>query len=150
MIELPEKLARFLSKGAPALLLTVGRDGFPNTAYTWVLVPDTKRIRFTVDQGKGTLANLEINDASALQIVGTGDILFLVKGHSQMIKERIEAAPFPIAMMEMFPVEIKDQSWGDVVVEPLSYKWPDAQREKKLAMENAIYTEMSSAEVMEK
>jgi len=150
LIELPEKLAHFLSEGAPALLLTVGRDGFPNTAYTWTLAPDTKRIRFTVDQGKRTLANLRHNDTSALQIVGSGDVLYLVKGHSQLIKERIEAAPFLIAMMEMVPVEIKDQSWEDVVVEPLCYKWPDAQREEKLLMENTIYTEMLSVEVMEK
>jgi len=152
--ELPEKLLAWLHPGGPALLLTMGEDGFPNVAYTWAAAPDARRIRFGADHGSATLANLQRHGRAALQIaacappseVGPENLVFLVKGTTRMLRERIAAAPFRIALMEMVVTETKDQSWPGVIVAPLAYEWPADQREAMRAMEQAVYTELREAE----
>ncbi|MEE1550039.1 MAG: pyridoxamine 5'-phosphate oxidase family protein [Nitrospinaceae bacterium] len=131
-----------LGRGIPALLLTVGADGFPNTAYTWVAAPDAQRGRFGVDHGSGTRANLKRNTKAALHIAGPEDLLFLVKGLAKQIEECIEAAPFRISMMEMSVSEVKDQSWAGVTVEPICFQWPEQHRTEMQVMEKAVYAEM--------
>ena len=123
-------------------MLTVGADGFPNVAYTWAAAPDAYRLRFSADHGSGTLKNLKRNGQSSLHFAAGDDTLYLVKGQSRMIKERIEAAPFGISMMELSISDLKDQSWSGVTVEPLSYRWPEHQRLEMQAVEEAVYAEM--------
>jgi len=160
--ELPEKLLAWLRSGGPALLLTVGEEGFPNVAYTWAAAPDARHVRFGADHGSATLANLQRDGRAALQIaacaracpppsgapsgIGPENLVFLVKGTTQMLKERIAAAPFRIALMEMAVTECKDQSWPGVIVAPLAYEWPEDQREAMRAMEQAVYIELREAE----
>lgn len=139
---LPDRLFTWLRSGAPALLLTTGEDGFANVAYTWAAAPDARRVRFGADHGSATLANLQRDGRAALQIVAAGNLAFLVKGPARTIKERIAAAPFRIALMEMEVVEAKDQAWPGVTVAPLAYQWPPEQREAMLAMEQAVYAEL--------
>ena len=144
--ELPEKLLAWLHSGGPALLLTVGEDGFPNVAYTWAAAPGARRVRFGADHGSATLANVQRDGRAALQIVGPGNLVFLVKGAVRRLKERIAAAPFRIALMEMAVTECKDQSWPGVTVAPLAYEWPDDQREAMRAIEQAVYAELREVE----
>lgn len=141
--ELPENLLRYLRPGAPALMLTTGSDGYAGSAYTWVVALDDRRLRFSVDCGSSTLANLQRDDQAALQILGPGEISFLVKGTARQIRERIQAAaPAAITLWEMAVVATKDQSWPGVAATALSYQWPAAQRAAMLAMEQAVYAEM--------
>lgn len=140
--ELPASLLDALKKGCPALLLTTGEDGFPSTAYTWVVAINASVIRFGADHGSATLANLEREGRASLQIIGQDILIFLVKGTTSPIKPQIEAAPFKIAMMALEVVEVKDQSWPGVTVKPLGYEWLPEQRDKMQAMEQAVYAEM--------
>ncbi len=139
---LPHNLLNLLKQGFPALLLTVGIDNFPNTAYTWAVAPEATTIRFGADYDSSTLANLEREQQASLQIIGTGNLVFLVKGSITKIKAQIEAAPFKIALMALQVAEVKDQSWPGVSVQPLAYNWAPEQQEEMLAMEQAVYTEM--------
>jgi hypothetical protein len=139
---LPDKLFDYLRAGAPILLLTIGEDGFPNVAFTWAIAPDAHRVRFGADHGSVTLANLQREGRAALQIIGPTNLLFLVKGSARLIKERIAAAPFRIALMESALTEVKDQSFPGVNVAPLGYEWYADRREAMLAMEQAVYAEM--------
>ncbi|MCZ7568344.1 MAG: pyridoxamine 5'-phosphate oxidase family protein [Ardenticatenaceae bacterium] len=141
----PQLSARLLARlytGMPALLLTVGADGFAHAAYTWAAAPDAQRIRFGADRGSVTIANLQRDGRAALQIVGPADVLFLVKGSVQIVRERIVAAPFPIALVEMTVSEVRDQAWPGVTVAPLAYEWPEDQRDAMRAMEQAVYAEL--------
>lgn len=143
MADLPEKLFNFLNEGAPALLLTVDEDGYPHTAMTWVVARDRQTIRLGGDIGSTTLVNLDREGRAGLQIIGPDNLIFLIKGRVRQIKERIEAAAFPIAMMELTVAEAKDQSWGDIVhVAPLSYQWVGDKREEMAAMEEAVLAEL--------
>ncbi|RME49671.1 MAG: pyridoxamine 5'-phosphate oxidase family protein [Chloroflexi bacterium] len=118
--EIPAELVEFLRQGAPALLLTVGEDGYPHTAMTWAAARDSQTIRFGADIGGTTLANLERESRASLQIIGPNNLLFIVKGPVRQVKARIEAALFPIAMMELSVAHVKEQSWLGVVVSALA------------------------------
>lgn len=140
---LAEKLIGYLRPGAPALMLTTGADGYATSAYTWVIVIDAKRLRFGVDLGGSAMENLRRTGQVSIQIIGPGDICFLVKGKAHQIKERIKAAaPASIVLWEMDVVAARDQSWPGVRMAALQYEWPAEQREAMLKMERAVYAEM--------
>lgn len=140
--KLPGPLLSVLNKGCPALLLTVGSDGFPSTAYTWIVATTPSTIHFGADHGSATLTNLERDKRASLQIISQDNLIFLVKGTTSQIKSQIEAAPFKIAMMALEVVEVKDQSWPGVTVKSLGYEWAPEQMDKMQAMEQAVYAEM--------
>ncbi|MCX7155828.1 MAG: pyridoxamine 5'-phosphate oxidase family protein [Rhodocyclales bacterium] len=140
---LPDKLIDYLLPGAPALMLTTGTDGYASSAYAWVVAIDATRLRFAVDLGSSAMENLQRSGQVSIQIIGPGDVSFLVKGEARLIKDRIEAAaPAPIMLWEMDVVAVKDQSWAGVTTTALAYEWPAAQRETMLRMEQAVYDEM--------
>ena len=140
---LPEKLTAYLRPGAPGLLLTSGADGYATSAFTWILALDAGRARFAVDDGGSTLANLQRSGQASLQVIGQGDISFLVKGRARLLKPQLDgAAPYVIQLWEMEVVGAKDQSWPGVATSALAYEWPAEQREAMLKMEQAVYKEM--------
>lgn len=144
---MPEKLVAYLRAGAPGLLLTCGADGYPTSAFTWVVALGPDRARFAVDDGGSTMANLERGGQAALQVIGQGEISFLVKGRARRLQPRLEAAaPYLIQLWEMAVIGAKDQSWPGVTTSALTYDWPAEQREAMLAMEQAVYREMREAQ----
>lgn len=138
----PERLGVYLQQGRPALLLTVDEEDYPHAAYTWVVARDTMCLRFIADQGSMTLDNLRREGRAAIQIVGPRRVLFLVKGVTRIIKERIEAAPFHMVMGEMQVLEARDQSFSGVSVSPLKYTWSGDRRKEMLVVEQAIFLEL--------
>ena len=83
---------------------------------------------------------------ASLQVIGQGDISFLVKGRARLLKPQLDgAAPYVIQLWEMEVVGAKDQSWPGVSTSALAYEWPAAQREAMLRMEQAVYQEMRDA-----
>jgi hypothetical protein len=141
-VELPGRLLSYLSAGAPVLLLTTGEDDFPNTAYTWTVALNARRVRFAADLGSATLANLYRTRRAALQIIGPDNLLFIVKGTAREVKERIASTPLRVAMMELDIVAVKDQSWRQATVAPLAYEWKDDLSEAMRAMEQEVFAEM--------
>ncbi len=95
-----------------------------------------------MDAGSGTLANLQREGKAVLQIVGRDNLLFLLKGSVRTIKERVEASPFPIAMMEMSLAEVRDQAWPGVVVSPLAFQWRGPAAVRMAVAERAVLTEL--------
>ena len=143
---MPEKLVACLRPGAPGLLLTAGADGYATSAFTWIVALDGRRVRFAVDEGGSTMANLQRSGQASLQVIGQGDISFLVKGRARLLKPNLEGAmPYVIQLWEMEVVGAKDQSWPGVATSALAYEWPADQREAMLKMEQAVYREMRDA-----
>jgi len=140
---LTERLVGYLRPGAPGLMLTSGADGYPASAYTWVVVMDARCLRFAVDCGSSALENLRRSGQASLQIIGPGDISFLIKGKARQIRQQIEAAaPAAVMLWELDVMAVKDQSWAGVTTTALQYQWPAAQREAMHKMEQAVYAEM--------
>jgi len=139
---LPDQLAGLLRAGAPVVVVTVGADGWGHAAMTWAVAVAPDRVRFGVDHESTTLANLERDGKASLQVIARENILALIKGPARMRRARIAAAPFPMAMWEMVVTEVKDQSWGPVVVSPLAYEWTGPQAETLRQIEQAVLAEL--------
>ncbi|HKV45735.1 MAG TPA: pyridoxamine 5'-phosphate oxidase family protein [bacterium] len=139
---LPDRLAVLLRTGTPAVLVTVGGDGWGHAAMTWAVATAPQHVRFAVDHGSTTLANLESDGKAALQIIGPDNILALIKGRARMRRARIAAAPFAMALWEIAVAEVKDQSWGSVVVAPLAYEWTGPQAATLRHIEQAVIAEL--------
>jgi flavin reductase (DIM6/NTAB) family NADH-FMN oxidoreductase RutF len=97
---------------------------------TWAAAVTPDRVRFGVDHGTATLANLRRTGRATLQVIARDAVLVLVKGAAREVRDRIVAAPFGMALWELAVSAVKDQSWGGVVVAPLTFVWtgPDADR----------------------
>ena len=106
---LPDGLHRLLRAGLPVVLVTVDADGWGHTAMTWAVAVAPDRVRFGVDHGSATLANLERAGKAALQVIARDNAIALIKGRAKPVRARI-AAPFAIAMWELVPIAVKDQA----------------------------------------
>lgn len=144
--ELPAALLDALRDGAPALVLTVGADGFSNAAFTYALALDSHRVRFCIDDGSSTLDNLRGDARTALQIMAADNLVFLIKGIARVVKARLDAKPTPAVLVELDVQQVKDQSWRGVTVAALTYEWNAEQRAAMQTMERALYAEMRDAE----
>jgi flavin reductase (DIM6/NTAB) family NADH-FMN oxidoreductase RutF len=140
--QLPDRVQSFLRSGAPAVLLTVGEDGWGHAAMTWAAAVGPDRVRFVVDHGSATLANLERGGKASLQVIGPDNVLALIKGHARSQYPRVEAAPFGMAMWEMTVTEVRDQTWGPVAVSPLVYRWVGPEAEALSRIEQAVLAEL--------
>jgi hypothetical protein len=141
-----DPLLNALFDGAPALLLTVGKDGYPRTAFTWVVSGNRKEVLFGADHGTVTLENLEREGRAAIQIILRENLVYLVKGPVKVVKERLQAAPFKMGAWVLDVKEVKDQSWPAVHVSPFEYTWSDDIRDEMLVMEKAVIEEMRACQ----
>jgi hypothetical protein len=141
--ELSEIQLALLREGTAGILIAVGEDGLPTTAFVWVLAASSKTVHFATE-GSATLANLRREGRACLQILGSQNQVFLIKGKTSIAKARLEALPFESTMMNLDVTEVKDQSWPEVYVSPLTYEWSSERREEWLAIEQAVYREMKT------
>lgn len=139
---LPYKLADYVALGTPGQALTVDEEGFPQTSFTWVTTNSIHLLRFGADHGSPTFANISRSGLAAVQIVTDEGQPYLIKGMAAIANSRIESAPFAMALAEMEIVEVLDQSWIGVSVNPFDYEWAPEDQEQMLEMQQAVYTEM--------
>lgn len=71
-----------LSKGAPVLLLSAGRDGQPHSTYSWAVAQDGACLRVGVDCGGRTSANWQHSRRAAVQLLGQGGLNLLIDGRA--------------------------------------------------------------------
>jgi hypothetical protein len=141
--QMPSELAATLAKGGPAMLLTVGSDEYPASAYTWALAAGTRAVRFIADQGSTALTNLERVGRAALHVSISGGLLFLIKGDATLLDASMKAGGrLGLTLWELQVVEVKDQSWGPVRVSALTYEWTPETRDAMQRVERAVYAEM--------
>ena len=139
--ELTDAQFQTLQRGCAGLLVTVGEDRFPTTAFVWTVAASRKKVRFGTEGG-ATLANVEREKRASLQIIGAQNRIFLIKGNTSLAKPRLEAVPFESAMMSLEVAEVKDQTWPEVFVRELAYEWTPDRREEWTGIEQAVYREM--------
>lgn len=139
--ELSDAQFETLHGGCAGLLISVGEDLFPTTAFVWALAASRQTVRFGAE-GSATLANLEREGRASLQIIGSRNRVFLIKGRTGLAKPRLEAVPFESAMIALEITEVKDQSWPEVYVRELAYEWISERREEWRSIEQAVYREL--------
>ena len=136
------RVEALVRSGVPAVLVTVGEDGWGHAAMTWAAAVAADRVRFVADIGSATLANLERDGKASLQVIGPDNVLALIKGHVRERRARIAASPFGMAMWEMAVTEVRDQAWSPVAVTPLAYRWVGPEAETLSRMEQAVLAEL--------
>jgi hypothetical protein len=139
--ELSDEQRDLLHGGSAGILITVGEDGLPTTAFVWAVAASKKTVRFATE-GSATLANLERRPNASLQILGANNQVFLIKGGTSIAKPRLDAVPFESTVMSLYVTEVKDQRWPEVVVSPLTYEWASDRRDEWRAIEQAVYKEL--------
>ena len=102
---------------------TVDNDGLP---YTLVMnspiAIDAHTIRFCLDRRTHSLKNVEANGRVMLEIVGDG-LIYGVRGEARVIRETMEHAPTPSAMIEMRVELVKRDLPPGVKVTAPSFEW---------------------------
>jgi hypothetical protein len=136
------KLADYIALGTPGQVLTIDEQEYPHTSFTWVTTNSIHLLRFGVDHGSPTMANIDRSGNTAVQIITDEGQPYLIKGVAAIANSRIESAPFPMALAEMEILEVLDQSWIGVSVSAFNYAWAPKDQEEMLAIQQAVYTEM--------
>src|SRR3989304_545238 len=77
--ELSDAQFETLHGGCAGLLISVGEDRFPTTAFVWALAASRQTVRFGAERS-ATLANLKRERRASLQIIGSRDPLVLWSG----------------------------------------------------------------------
>jgi len=144
--QLPRRAYLQLTQGTPVVLVTVGADGYGNAVMGWAAAVAPDRVRFTVDLGTHTYANVQREGRAALHVSGEGGLLLLLKGPVRQVRERITSAPFGMAMWEMAVEHVRDQAWEGVIVAPYAYRWVGPQAETLRRVERAVLDELRTAE----
>lgn len=139
--ELPEKLMAFLKGGECTVIATATATGELYTAImTWVVAKDSKRVRVAMEQKGKVLANVRENPRVALEVLGN-DLNMAVRGSARVIKERMEAAPFPCTIVELEVEEVSDHSVADIIFIGPSYKFIPGKEEYAL-IEEKVFAEL--------
>ena len=74
---------------------------------TWAIAKDAKRMALCVDTRSRAYLNIVERSAIAIEILAD-DITFGVKGTAQIVKERMDAPPFPCAIVIVDLDEVRD------------------------------------------
>ncbi len=140
--QLPEKLLVTLREGVPALLITVGEDGLPHTAFTFAAAAEPNRVVVAVDEGSATLANIQRSGQASVQILAPDNQVFLLKGRVRISESKLKSSPVPSRRAEIALSSVKNQAWPTVVVSPLRYEYaPQARATWESAVAH-IYAEL--------
>lgn len=143
---LPGRFARRARDGLPVLVLSVGASGDPHSTYSWAVAADAQTVRFAVDRGSSTSANLARAQRAAVQFVGAWGQNLVAAGAVSQLAARIAAAePIPLEAWELRIDRLKDQSWPGVKTSRLAYRWPPEQRAAMRKLERAVYAELRAS-----
>ena len=132
-----------LRRGLPVLVLSSHANGDPHSTYSWAVARDDRRLRFVVDAGSVTGANLARRGRGAVQVVGGGGVNLLISGAVRQLADHVPAAePADMELWEIEPDAVKDQAWPGVATSALVYRWPAERRGAMRRMERALYAEL--------
>jgi hypothetical protein len=120
---LPAPALARLHAGVPVLVLSADAGGAPHSTYSWAVALDAQRLRFGVDRGSTTSANLLASASGAIVVVGSGGLNLLIGGRVRRLRARIDAVePIPLELWEIEVTRVKDQSWPGVTTSALRYR----------------------------
>ena len=120
---MPADLVAYLCGGRLVVGATIDERGDP---YTMVMnsavAIDPHTIRFCLDHRTHTLTNLRANGRMMLEVIGDG-LIYGVRGTATVIREQMDHAPIPSALVELGVEEVKRDLPPGVEVDAPSYRW---------------------------
>ncbi len=120
---MPPELIEFLAGGRLVVASTVDGEGLP---YTMVMnsavAIDAQTIRFALDRRTNSLKNIEAHGGMMFEIIGDG-FIFGVRGVARVIREQMEHAPTPSALVEVTIETVKRDLPPGVQVTAPKFEW---------------------------
>jgi len=141
LTELPDAVVSHVRGGQVNIVCTIDDAGRPmTTVMSWVVALSSRRLALCVDTRSQAFQNLVARPQIGLEIMGD-DLVWGVKGTARVAKERMEATPFPCAVVEVTVEEARDHGApGTRFVAP-AYHYADG-KEHRYGLEDLIYAEL--------
>jgi flavin reductase (DIM6/NTAB) family NADH-FMN oxidoreductase RutF len=138
---MPRQLVHFLIGGQTCVVASVDPDGKPvTTLMTWVVARNPQTLAIAMDIRSGALANVRANGRVAVEVLGD-DLCYGLRGVAVVEKERIEAAPFPSALVSVHVEECKDHGAEGVKFFGPRYHFHPG-KEHRSEVEKKVFAEM--------
>lgn len=135
------QLTQLRAGSSMAVLATADRHGRPHTAMvSWLAANSATQVQLAVDVRGQHFKNLRRNPYAVLQVLGD-DLVLAVSGTVELVRERIESAPFPLAHLRILIDYVSDQSLAGVRFTGPHYAFlPDKQH--RLEVEQNVVAEL--------
>lgn len=141
----PRALSR-LGRPCPALVLSVDPDGHARSTYSWVVAVGSDILRFGVDRGGTTCANLAREGRASIQLIGPDGMNLLLRGSVCRLPSNPQA--LDQIGMEAWQMRLacqQDQAWPGVRTSALRYHASEANADAALReLEARIGLELSA------
>jgi predicted pyridoxine 5'-phosphate oxidase superfamily flavin-nucleotide-binding protein len=120
---MPGDLVAYLSGGRLVVGATIDEDGDPYTmVMNSVIAIDSTTIRFCLDHRTHTLTNLRADGRMMLEVIGNG-LVYGVRGTATIIREQMDHAPIPSAMVELAVEAVKRDLPPGVELDAPVFRW---------------------------
>ena len=120
---MPADLVAYLSGGRLVVGATIDEHGEP---YTMVMnsavAVDEHTVRFALDHRTHTLTNLRANSHMMLEVIGDG-LIYGIRGTASIIREQMDHAPIPSALVELAVEVVKRDLPPGVEVDAPVFRW---------------------------
>ena len=138
---MPEDLVAFLQGGRIVVGATIDADGEPYTmVMNSVVAVDEHTLRFSLDHRTHTLANLRENGRMMLEVIGDG-LVYGVRGTATIVREQMDHAPIPSALVELAVEVVKRDLPPGVEVDAPVFRWGSLESYMS-AVEPAMFEEI--------
>ncbi len=120
---MPEDLIAYLQGGRLVVGATIEANGEPYTmVMNSVVAVDDHTIRFCLDHRTHTLTNLRANSRMMLEVIGDG-LVYGVRGAAKIIRDQMDHAPIPSALVELVVETVKRDLPPGVEVDAPAFRW---------------------------
>ncbi len=121
--EMPARLVEYLTGGRLVVAATNGPDGFPHTmVMNSAVAAGPHAVRFALDHRTQSLKNLRHDPRIMIEVIGDG-MVYGVRGTAAIVRERMEHAPAPSALVEVAVEAVKSDLPPGVVVRAPAFEW---------------------------
>jgi hypothetical protein len=120
---MPDDVVAYLAGGRLVVGATIDENGEP---YTMVMnsavAVDAHTIRFALDHRTHTLTNLRANGRMMLEVIGDG-FIYGIRGTAAIVREQMDHAPIPSALVELAVDVVKRDLPPGVEVDAPAFRW---------------------------
>lgn len=120
---MPDDLVAYLTGGRIVIGATIDEHGEPYTmVMNSAIAVDAHTVRFCLDHRTHTLTNVRANAHMMLEVVGDG-LIYGIRGTATIIREQMDHAPIPSALIELAVEAVKRDLPPGVEVDAPRFRW---------------------------
>jgi hypothetical protein len=142
--QLRHALQKVLKAGTGTVLATVSDEGLPSTAFcSWIVSVSSDELAVALDSRSTAHRNISSGNTKVALEILADDMILAVRGEATIVKEQLDAVPFPCALVTVRIFDVRDHGVDGVVFSAPTYLFSDG-KEHRREVETAIFAELSS------